>query len=601
MYSAWIGRIEEVAAFFALISGTTAGYCAIFPPATQRQHHAALTSVVAWAASSPWLKAMQSAVQQALNVISVIYGPPNQSARSRLSHYLTRRAWRTSAWIASFYVLALGPIAVAGILFKQALFGDSRLGKLEDMLRTNPHHVTPIPPELLYTAAAFILVFGVISLAIHLHFLRRIRVQNILSSPAQTISNLFRDAVILLGMVVTFFAVLGLMNVFLDQRSFLPEAARSILLVILFAAAFSAIVGMLLRAIARYGFFAPLALVAQLALATVATWQIGVGIAIVPVVLFGSKSQGVPALTSSEPQVWLGLAAFEVASAATVIFCILAFARKQLRRKDYAFLGTAILSYFLFSILTGVPIVTLNDPSNSPITTVCLTLLYVAPPLIIFYGVIFAGSFPDWIAVGLTRYIFGSAVGVSSNLRFLGWLLASIACAGLCLILSSLIVSAAILSSAATGSALNDAISPASAASATHGLRFSLDDFLLLRLIGSLVATGPVGAWRTAVGYWRDTSDFATVFFKITLVLSTIGVTALLPTILNAFALIVLIAGRTAALVVVRPLRWIHQILLIPDTASGEEAAFRYSRGTQIIGAFGATVIAIAIWFLVSL
>ncbi|MEJ1967440.1 MAG: hypothetical protein WDN03_02200 [Rhizomicrobium sp.] len=73
-------------------------------------------------------------------------------------------------------------------------------------------------------------------------------------------------------------------------------------------------------------------------------------------------------------------------------------------------------------------------------------LLSVIPYLVGFYGLVFANAFPDWVSVGLTRYILTRASQSKMSISFAMWLVLDIASALFCL-LSNLIVSVAMSAS----------------------------------------------------------------------------------------------------------------------------------------------------------
>ena len=71
----------------------------------------------------------------------------------------------------------------------------------------------------------------------------------------------------------------------------------------------------------------------------------------------------------------------------------------------------------------------------------------------------------------------------------------------------------------------------------------------------------------------RDGTDSSVGGFGTVILLAGLSLTSLLPTLLNALAMLALIAARLAALVLTPPMRILHGLLMLPEDITPEDRA----------------------------
>src|ERR1700729_3301789 len=113
----FLRHVDVIKLVAALTSIFSALYTFGVSTRIQKRNHEWLTQVVAWAADGRWLDGMQAGVSWVLWIMTLVYGPINEGASNWPKRFMTVRAWRMSAWIASLYLFVLFPGVLCIVFF----------------------------------------------------------------------------------------------------------------------------------------------------------------------------------------------------------------------------------------------------------------------------------------------------------------------------------------------------------------------------------------------------------------------------------------------------------------------------------------------------
>jgi hypothetical protein len=114
-------HLETIGILLAFVTAITAGYVRFTPTRMIEENHRRLVDATHWARERSWLRLMQSGIRWVLGLLRWLYGPPH-GAGDGLSDYLTVRAWKMSAWFATFVLFAILPLGTSFILYFDHLF-----------------------------------------------------------------------------------------------------------------------------------------------------------------------------------------------------------------------------------------------------------------------------------------------------------------------------------------------------------------------------------------------------------------------------------------------------------------------------------------------
>jgi hypothetical protein len=530
---------------------------------TQQKNHDVLSNWIAWAARAGWLDLLQSAVRWALDAIAVIYGPINKSAAGWTSRYLTRRAWRMSAWISSLYLLVLIPFGLVAAVAAELIRG-----------------FVPIDANTLGGLTLLALVACGL-LAVHVRLLKAVRREQPTVSFPNSIHQFFVETAI--GFAILALILGYLAFVFSGGKNSEPNTA----LAVVGFAAIPVFLGLsVVRAIVRFGFFAPIALTLQLTLGIAMAFQLLVGALILTDVL---------GLTRFKYEInWQGLLTVTIACVSLICFATMAIMRREAKWPSFLLLIIALAAsaaeVFVFGTL---PQTHFPDALLGPLLSFAFALK-LCPYLLVIYGVVFANAFPDWISVALTRFILSRASQAKSILEFLIWLVVDLMSAAFCLVLSNIILASAMGLSYLLDYLTGTAFLTKAFSGDLHGrIQFFANGTGLFQIAYVFFLQGSNAAWVKAASLWTQSSDF-----KIVLLTSLIGCAALIPTFLNAIALGAFVFARVMATLFGRPLRWLHGRFLLREDATIKEIGMTYDRSGRLLSMLAAIFVALIIWII---
>ncbi len=538
--------------------------------ASQQRNHLALTRIVAWAARAGWLESMQAAIRWVLDIMSVIYGSPNFVSKNGPRRFMTLRAWRISAWIASMYVFVLAPVALATLIVAK----DSTGGRFNWSA---------------FLGALFLYIAAAVTLFAHLYVLR-----NYVRTPARMSATLlFRRFVlgVYVGIAASIVVIIaGILLYWISGPTRFADVGTAMWAALIFAL----IAYGLLRGITNFGFYAPLALLAQLMLSavfilvvTTAVWEIR-----------GSLKDFPPASTDARAfagLTWLFHLSLVIAVMGFLVYPILNFSRVSARGYGYLTLCAGLLGTIGVFAFANVGSVT-DTPMEIDflLQTLRVFMKNGGVYILLLYGAIFANSVPDWLSVGLTRFVLEKAAGTRSILSFLKWLGAEIGSAIVCLVLSNLIISFAMILSLYALSGVHLGHLNKLSHTDLHQMQFFAGGYYEWAVPIGIFEDGPAKTWANLTSKNIPESIANGMIFAF--VASALVCTALIPTILSVLTLIALSVARAFALVVVPAFRILHKQLLIEQDSTKIEVALSYARSAAIFGFFGATMFSAALW-----
>jgi hypothetical protein len=528
---------------------------------TQQKNHNALSNWIAWAARAGWLDLLQAAVRWALHAIAWIYGPINKSATSWTSRYLTRRAWRMSAWISSLYVAALLPLGLAVA---------AAMELIEGLVPANENSLGGLSLAILAACGL---------LAVHIRLLGAVRSEQPVASVPHAIHQFFVETAI--GFAILSF-ILGYLALIFPGGEH-PEP--NMVFAVVGIAALPIFLGLILvRAIVRFGYFAPIALTLQLVLGLAMAFQLFIGVSIIcdaaGIANFGFRSN------------WQSILAVTVACVSIICFAVLAILRRAPEWLSYVALSIAFASGMAETFVFGMV-----PHTHVPETLVWAMLAFIfalklCPYLLILYGVIFANAFPDWISVALTRFILSRASRARTFRQFLIWLATDVLSAAFCLFLSNFILASAMGLSYFIDYLTGTAFLTKSFSGDLHGrIQVFADGAGLFQIVYAFLVHGPRVAIAKTATLWTQNWDF-----KIVLAVSLVGCAALIPTLLNAIGLGAFAISRVTATLLGRPLRWLHDRFLLREGATIKEIGMTYDRSGRLLSMLAAILIVLAFW-----
>jgi hypothetical protein len=347
------------------------------------------------------------------------------------------------------------------------------------------------------------------------------------------------------------------------------------------------VIFLFVRAIAAFGFYAPLIVSAQ--------WFLILLLVLNPVLAF------------VELLGLLGLAPSDRSSFWTLPHLIILFASTSLlffSCMQFFIRGRKALSLATSTLLLAVGLTALlailgmnSTNSNSQLNIIAVGAFagfaisaLIMPYVIFFYGAVFANSIPDWLSVGLTRTIFTRAAESRRLSSFLMWLLADIAAVIGCMVLSLIVASVAML----LAYVLIHEGKEFAGSLANLNIKYS-DSELNEPFFrgGAFVVIVPyeiaIHGFQNAQHVMKDWGHGGGRDGAFTVLgMALLGSPAVIPPILNALVLVGLIVGRISAYALAAPFKYLHTFLLLPEDASPERMAVSLFRSAGIFGFLGA-------------
>jgi hypothetical protein len=549
-----IGKFGAITAFMGSI---TAFYMLWVPTERIESFHHSITKMVYRAGHGSWLRTMQNGVQIALGWMTKLYGPADPDTRS-VRGFLTIRAWKVSAWIASFIIFLLPMLILAGFLVTMSVgYADIRA---------------------IWAALAALGAALVLSIPFLLTW-RGVRAEDEMAyhSGVEDIATaaraIFAEGSLLACLLVPAAAFATAGGIVLSYTEYTVIGWSSV------GIAIAGLVLMLLygfiRAIRRHGFLAPAAYIAIL--------MVVVGY-VLPIFIVTMS------IADTHTNYWLALSTMPAAILA--IRC-LHFRYHTERHAEEP--GANYAQYLFMLALLAVPTLIFGEVDRMEFadTVVKATLGIIAigfaPYVLAIYAAVYANAFPDWLSIAVTREILGRALRASSSAEFVLFLLIDLLCVlffcmlTLIILVGAFAASALIIETAVWALALSpDFLEPA----AIFWGGVNAVPMLLMRWFAGVTAT-PAPApilGMIAVG-----------------VMFALGMTSLLPTLANAAVVLALLIGRVIAILLGIPLQWVHGLLLIEPTLNAEERSKRLLRSASLVGVasgLAAAAIYLAAWAL---
>lgn len=553
---------DEIGAV-AVFSGLAASlYSRFVSPDTQQRNHEALTRVIEWATNSDWRSAMQGVVRQFLRLLTFVYGPLGEGSSNEIGRYLTTRAWKMSAWIASIYVFVLAPVIIL---------------LLEVLEQFSKKRIDVSEAQVIF----FLTILIGISTWLHWNTLGSVRRNSGTLSAPRSIEHAVNSV-----SKAALFSVLFLIAIFLTIKCThsgefrnLPWPLRASFLLI----AVGALVFALLYDISTFGFYAIPVFLVQMTLCVLLAQPV----LIFPVELFALHEQSMHSGIIFTRVSWAILFCWLVISFSTM--CVLLNTFRSLR-PIYVYVSISLVIFStcvgMYLSSTGVHILGFGASSR----VVKLMLAQPGVWIITIYGAIFANSIPDWLSVGLTRTILDNAL-IAKSLRIFGlWVLIDILAASIFLFMSTAIIFIAI------------------------GVAFLITNWVItsdhtIELTQSQIrfVSAGYGIWHFPVsvlheGITKAAADFRTSYiaapsgYYFAFFVPVVSCTALIPTALNALMLGGLAFAKTSGEILVPVLRALHGVLVVAPSAGAEERARVYTRSAAIFGFLGVCAAIAVLW-----
>jgi hypothetical protein len=219
-----------------------------------------------------------------------------------------------------------------------------------------------------------------------------------------------------------------------------------------------------------------------------------------------------------------------------------------------------------------------------------LLMAFIVPYTIAIYAVVYSNSVPDWLSIALNRFLLHRASKTQKMKDFFVFLLYDLLCAiGLCVATLLILVIAFSLSGIFV-SIFHKYIYTGfffDALQLERVANFFLDaPYVVVFLIERLVALRE-GDMEAFFGRPVSPGPGAIVL------LAVLGLTSLIPTLLNACTMLCLIAARGVALVVVPPMRLMHSLLVITEDTPNEDKRKARDLSAALIGTISAAALCI--------
>jgi hypothetical protein len=553
--------IGILAAFVAIIFGT---YRVWVPTPVIERNHERVTAMTHWVSQGTWLALMQSGVRWVLRLMEMLYGPPREGNSKFVTEYLTVRAWKMSAWIAASLLFVVPPL-LAAFLIPIVEFLNGR----------------QVPWTVLLASGGVALAFT-IPFALTWHTTRRD--DHFSNHHGVEDLGIAAKAIILEGTKIAIVPSLAILIglPLIKLLTAIPTAVFTIM-TIGFGGTLLAILTGLIRAIRRHGFLAPLAFVLTLMVVGVYSSQ---SLFLMVALLDGLSLTATPLL-------------FLMPGWVLTLICFAEVTKEQIVKifSGYYDADKDNIAVQFFWIL-AVTAITIFFNSNFNINVffnkaselfVGITFIFITPFIISIYAAIYANSIPDWLSVALTRSTLIRASRTDNLLHFFRLLLLDLICVvGLCLLTAAILIIAFTFSAFMISFASD--FSPNWEADEMANF-FSGGIQLPLMLIELLID----GSTTLLSGATAASNGAFTI-----IMLATLSLTSIIPTLLNACIIIGLITARCFAMILMPPFKIIYGLLLVDNSNISSEKKIKFLRSSILIAlifAFFCFLFYSIIWF----
>ncbi len=483
-------------------------------------NHHRIVAVAHWSSHGSWLGLLQAGIRWVLGLMGSLYGPPRDGIGSDFRQNLTVRAWKMSALIATLILFAAAVNIVPGvgqILFLLAIFSAIPLVLYWRTILRDDEFSNHAGIERLGDAAEAIILEGT-------------KLAAVIAAPTS---------------MVVLKVAFGL--------SFTGDFWT---LVICQLIGFLAMFAWLLRSIRRHGFLAPLAFFCAMLVLLVY---------VINFTLFFWTSI-VMKWEGDATALWLAPAWISVC----YCFCVAIYDRHLARSEKLT-----IAFAFLVIYTTGAVLLIDKFTGGTSLSDLLrflgvLVLGFLGPYTLAVYAAIYSNAIPDWFSVALTRSLLLRASQTTRLADFLHFLFYDLMFAvALCLLTATILILAFSVSGIMVTIALLLLLSG-------NDLPYFTGPFLLdgsaRFFFGGMTGLIKLGDALFGQPNW-DISGHEWGGILTVVLLAVMSLTSLLPTLLNALAMLALIAARLAALVLSPPMRVLHGLLILPEDITPEDRA----------------------------
>lgn len=532
---------ENIGIAVGSIGLVLAAYQLWVPVRIIEQNHVRVTALAHWISRGSWLNLMQRGVGWVLRLMQLLYGPPHDNSRRIVGEYLTVRAWKMSAWIAAFLLIVV-PVFVGQFAI---LIAEYRSG------RPIPWTVLPVFTGMtLLLALPFILTWRTIRCDDA--FANHTGVEDL--GNAATAIIVEGTKVAILPAATAFVAIV--IGQFVSSNSF----AVGVLVTSSIAIIIIALLTSLLRAIRRHAFLAPPAFIAILIV--IGIYMLQSLVVLIPI-LGGFRRADWPALILLPGWIMTVWSMVDVVKSHETLIA---------ERVSIRFVWIILIGAGVFFALGNLDLEAFSGQLLKMMIGIVFVLL--APYTLAIYAAIYANAVPDWFSVALTRSVLSRAARTRSLRHFFLFLVWDLACAvGLCILTAAILIAAFVFAG----------IMIAMASSYVPEIS---DQRPALFFLGSLEVPRILFEWLTGSTGLSSLSGEARAGGTVVLVLALLSLTSLVPTALNALAIIGLIVARCFAIVLMPPFGLLHGLLAVEDTTDPEERKRMLLRSAVLIAIF---------------